>query len=247
VLPHTAPVPAPEMMWSKDDWTRWNDYGIGLFLQGDLKGAEQAFTEITRMDPQNFDGWTNVGRVRAQEGDTAGAKEVLLKALALKPGLARANFFYARVLKEEGQYDEAGKVLQAVLAQYPQDRVVHNELGRVLFLQRRYADAVRELQKTLEIDPEDLQANYNLMLCYTGLGDETRANQHRDRYLRFKADESAQALTGAYRRLHPQDNNERQPIHEHESVPLGATPTGKETVAAQAAATAKKPAAGVGR
>ena len=77
---------------------------------------------------------------------------------------------YARVLKEEGQYEEAGKVLQAVLAQYPQDRVVHNELGRVLFLQKRYADAVKELQKTLEIDPEDLQANYNLMLCYTRLG-----------------------------------------------------------------------------
>jgi tetratricopeptide (TPR) repeat protein len=246
VFPHTAAAPAPEVVWSKDDWTRWNDYGIGLFLQGDLKGAGQAFSEITKMDPQNFDGWTNVGRVRAQEGDTAGAKEVLLKALALKPGLARANFFYARVLKEEGQYKEAGKVLQAVLAQYPQDRVVHNELGRVLFLQKRYADAVKELQKTLEIDPEDLQANYNLMLCYTGLGDETRANQHRDRYLRFKADESAQALTGAYRQLHPEDNNERQPIHEHESVPLGAAPPGKKATAAQAVA-GKKPATGAGR
>jgi len=188
-----------------------------------------------------------VGRVRVQEGNTEGAKEVLLKALALKPGLARANFFYARVLKEEGQYDEAGKVLQAVLAQYPQDRVVHNELGRVLFLQKRYAQAVREFQKTLEIDPEDLQANYNLMLCYTGLGDELRANQHRDRYLRFKADESAQALTGAYRQLHPEDNNERQAVHEHESVALGAAPVATRSKSATQAASPKKPAAGVGR
>ncbi len=249
VLPRTAAPPTPEVFWSKEDWTRWNDYGIGLFLQGDLKGAEQAFAEITKMDPQNFDGWTNVGRVRVQEGDTAGAKEVLLKALALKPGLARANFFYARVLKEEGQYDEAGKVLEVVLAQYPQDRVVHNELGRVLFLQKRYADAVKQFQKTLEIDPEDLQANYNLMLCYTGLGDELRANQHRDRYLRFKADESAQALTGAYRQLHPEDNNERQSIHEHESVPLAGSPAAEKRssgTAAQAGAP-KKPAAGAGR
>jgi tetratricopeptide (TPR) repeat protein len=247
VLPPTAASPAPEVIHSRDDWTRWNDYGIGLFLQGDLKGAEQAFTEITKIDPQNFDGWTNVGRVRVQEGNTEGAKEVLLKALALKPGLARANFFYARVLKEEGQYDEAGKVLQAVLAQYPEDRVVHNELGRVLFLQKRYAQAVKEFQKTLEIDPEDLQANYNLMLCYTGLGDELRANQHRDRYLRFKADESAQALTGAYRQLHPEDNNERQAVHEHESVTLGATPVATRRKSATQAASPKKPAAGVGR
>jgi tetratricopeptide (TPR) repeat protein len=112
-------------------------------------------------------------------------------------------------------------VLQAVLAEFPRDRVVHNELARVLFLQKRYADAVKEFQLTLAIDPEDLQANYNLMLCYTGLGDETRANEHKERYLRFKADESAQALTGAYRQLHPEDNNERQSVHEHVSVPLG--------------------------
>ena len=39
---------------------------------------------------------------------------------------------------------------------------------------------------------------------------------------RFKADEAAQTLTGNYRRLHPEDNNERQPIHEHVSVPVQA-------------------------
>ena len=72
----------------------------------------------------------------------------------------------------------------------------------------------------MAIDPEDLQAHYNLMLCYNGLGDERRAREHQQRYLRFKADESAQAITGPYRRRNPEDNNERQPIHEHVSVPL---------------------------
>jgi hypothetical protein len=35
-----------------------------------------------------------------------------------------------------------------------------------------------------------------------------------------KADEAAQTITGPYRRAHPEDNNERQAIHEHVSVPL---------------------------
>jgi len=249
VLPKSAAAPKPQVAWEKEDWTRWNDYGIGLFLQGDLKGAEQAFEKITEMDPQNPDGWTNVGRVRAQEGDTEGAQVVLLKALALKPGLARANFFYARILKEEGKYDEAAQALRTVLAQYPRDRVVHNELGRVLFLQKRYADAVKELQQTLAIDPEDLQANYNLMLCYTGLGDEARANEHKERYLRFKADEASQALTGAYRQTHPEDNNERQSIHEHVSVALGSATRAKSKKAAAMAKNARpyKALAGAGR
>jgi tetratricopeptide (TPR) repeat protein len=237
VLGHSAAEPAPKVDLAKDDWTRWNDYGIGLFLQGDLKGAEQAFEEVTKIDPENFDGWTNVGRVRVQEGDTEGARVVLTKALALKPGLARANYFYARVLKAEGKYDEAASTLHQVLAQYPRDRVVHNELGRVLFLQKRYGDAVKEFQQTLAIDPEDLQANYNLMLCYTGLGNDKMAEEHKERYLRFKADEASQALTGAYRQAHPEDNNERQAIHEHVSVPLGPAVPPQHVSAAAAAAT----------
>jgi tetratricopeptide (TPR) repeat protein len=104
-------------------------------------------------------------------------------------------------------------------------------------LQKRYADAIAELKKTLEIDPEDLQAHYNLMLCYTGLGDSTNAEAHKARYLRFKADESAQAITGPYRQLHAEDNNERQGIHEHVSVPLGTDQNNG------AAPVSKKPAA----
>jgi hypothetical protein len=72
----------------------------------------------------------------------------------------------------------------------------------------------------LAIDPEDLMAHYNLMLCYTGLGDAKDAHDHQVRYLRFKANEAEQTITGPYRQLHPEDNNERQAIHEHESVPL---------------------------
>jgi hypothetical protein len=58
------------------------------------------------------------------------------------------------------------------------------------------------------------------MLCYNGLGDEKMSKEHQARYLRFKADEASQAITGPYRQLNPEDNNERQNIHEHVSVPL---------------------------
>jgi tetratricopeptide (TPR) repeat protein len=200
-----------------EDWTRWNDYGIGLFLQGDLSGAAGAFEEITQKAPTNFDGWTNVGRVRLQEGNLPAAQQVLEKALALKPDLARANFFYAKVLRQQGRYDDAVQHLRTVLAQYPRDRVVHDDLGRIYFLQRRYDDALKEFNATISIDPEDLEANYNLMLTYTGLGKAGVAAEFQKRYLRFKADESAQALVGPYVRTHPYDNNERQPIHEHVS------------------------------
>jgi tetratricopeptide (TPR) repeat protein len=155
-----------------------------------------------------------------QEGDMDRARAVLEKALAISPELARAHFFYAKVLRADGNYDQAADHLRKVVAQYPRDRVALNDLGRILFLERKYADAVKVLESVLRIDPEDLQAHYNLMLCYNGLGKEKMAKEHQERYLRFKADEASQVITGPYRQLHPQDNNERQSIHEHLSVPL---------------------------
>jgi len=220
VLPGNAPAPAPETQLAKEDWQRWNDYGIGLFLQGDLKAAQAAFEKVTEVDPQNPDGWVNIGRAALQEGDVARARTVLEKALVLSPDLARAHFFYAGVLRQEGDYDGALQHLTKVVTQYPRDRVALNNLGRILFLKRNYSEAVKTLQRVLSIDPEDLQAHYNLMLCYNGLGDEKMSKEHQARYLRFKADESSQAITGPYRQINPEDNNERQSIHEHTSVPL---------------------------
>ena len=222
VTARTSPSPEPKTELHAEDWQRWNDYGIGLLLQGDLKAAQAAFEKVTEVAPNNPDGWVNIGRAAVQEGDMDRARTVLEKALTLSPDLARAHFFYAKVLRADGKYDEAADHLRKVIAQYPRDRVALNDLGRILFLQRKYADAVSVLQRVLEVDPEDLQAHYNLMLCYNGLGDEKQAREHQVRYLRFKADEASQAITGNYRRLNPEDNNERQPIHEHVSVPLAS-------------------------
>ena len=153
-------------------------------------------------------------------GNLAGASEVLREALRLAPDLAKAHFFTGVTLKGEGRYDEALRHLKRASDQYPRDRVVLNTIGRIHFLKRSYREAVSAFERVLRIDPEDLTAHYNLMLCYQGLGDQTSAARERTLYQRFKADESSQAITGPYRRLHPEDNNERQQIHEHRSVPL---------------------------
>ncbi len=219
VIGKNEKLPEMKSVMAKEVRERWNDYGIGLLLQGDLKGAENIFLKVTQMDPGYADGWVNVARARIQEGEMAAAAEMLKKALEIDPRLAKTHFFYALTLKAEGKYDEALKHLKTAADQYPRDRVVQNQVGRVLFLQRRYREAVDALHKVLAVDPEDLQAHYNLMLSYQGLGKSEEAKREETLYRRFKADESAQAITGPYRKLHPEDNNERQQIHEHVSVP----------------------------
>jgi len=215
-------LPARPVYLDKSVRERWNDYGIGLLLQGDLKSAEAVFLKVTELEPGYADGWVNVARARLQEGNMAGAEDMLRQALTIDAGLAKTHFFLGTVLKSLGRYDEAVTHLRTAAEQYPRDRVVLNQLGRVLFLQRQYAPAIAALQRVLTIDPEDLQAHYNLMLAYRGIGNAELAAREETLYRRFKADESSQAITGPYRQLHPDDNNERQSIHEHRGV--AATP-----------------------
>ncbi len=223
----TTTVPLGEPQWKpiirKQDRERWNDWGIGLLLQGDLKGAEYAFNRVTEAEPGYADGWLNVGRALIQEGETEAARPYVEKALAISPKLARAEFFLASIQKTAGDYDAALVSLAEARRKYPRDRVVIDQIGRILFLERRYADSVAAFKDTLAIDPEDLQAHYNLMLCYRGLGQTENAEREEKLFRRFKADESAQSLTEQPRLKNPEENNERQPIHDHDSLLPAAT------------------------
>ena len=204
----------------KADRERWNDWGIGLLLQGDLKGAEYAFRKVTEAEPEYADGWINVARALIQEGENDAAKPFIERAMKEGPTLDRLYYYKALTQKTDGDYDGALKSLRIVATAYPRDRVVQNQIGRLLFLERHYADALKALEAVAAIDPEDLQMHYTAMLCYRGLGQVDHAQREETLFLRFKAEESSQAITGAVRQARPEENNERQQIHEHESVPL---------------------------
>ena len=204
----------------KQDRERWNDWGIGLLLQGDLKGAEYGFTRATEAEPGYADGWLNVARALIQEGETDRAKPFIEKALQTDSSLGRIHFFKAMIQKADGDYDGALASLRTVLQTYPRDRVVLNQAGRIYFLKREYKQAIEALRAALQVDPEDVQAHYTLMLAYRGIGDATSAEREERLFRRFKADESSQAITGKARMASAEDNNERQMIHDHESVSL---------------------------
>jgi tetratricopeptide (TPR) repeat protein len=206
----------------KIDRERWNDYGIGLLLQGDLKGAEYAFRRVTEAEPGYADGWLNVARALIQEGENQAARPYLRKARALDASLARVYYFQALVEKSDGAYDAALQALRKAEEKYPRDRVVLNQIARILFLQRKYREALAALDRVSLVDPEDLQMHYTRMLCYRGLGEREKAQIEEQLFRRFKVDESAQTITAKRRMQSPEDNNERQNIHDHESVPLTA-------------------------
>ena len=221
---NASPVAPPTPADAKKDRERWNDYGIGLLLQGDFLHATNAFEQVTKVAPKWAEGYVNIGRVRQAERDSQAAQAAFMKAFALYDASttpmtpyqrARTQYFYAQTLFDRGQLDEALKILDKVIEVFPDDRNVRNLAGTIYFRLGRYDDAILHFRHTLSIDPEDIAAHYNLMKCFRGKGDAVSADIHARLYKRFKADETNTNLVGNYMRTHPEDNNLAQPIHEH--------------------------------
>ncbi|MGH9582976.1 MAG: tetratricopeptide repeat protein, partial [Bryobacteraceae bacterium] len=194
-LPVSAKPPVWRAVTSRGTRESWNDWGIGLLLQGDLKGAEYAFKEAAEAEPGYADAYINEARALIQEGETDAAKPYLRHAMKINPSLGRIYFFEALTQKADGNYDGALRSLERVASQYPDDRVVLNEIARILLLKRDYAKAIGYLNRVCGIDPENLQMHYTAMLCYRGLGEQEKANREMILFRRFKANEAAQSIT----------------------------------------------------
>ncbi|HLJ11677.1 MAG TPA: multiheme c-type cytochrome, partial [Planctomycetaceae bacterium] len=132
-----------------DLWQRWNDYGIGLLLEGggktELKQAEQAFLEVEGLG--RFDGPLNLGRVYLAEGRLDEAVEALNRAAKFEGPAAPAwtlAWFSGVANKQQGHLDQAIENFRSALYDrtlerdkrhfdFTKDYVAHNELGQTLF------------------------------------------------------------------------------------------------------------------
>ena len=197
------------------DWTRHNDYGIALLLEGDLRRAAEAFARVEAMAPDRVDGPLNLARTAFAEGNLALAYGALERSEAIDPGNARAAWVWGQVLREDGRYEDAALAYLRVLEVFPGDRAAWRALGRTRFLGGRYEDALDALDRVLEIDPEDRVAHYHRMLALRALGRAAEAARAEAAYLYYGVDEAAQEVTRAYRARNPGANLMAQPIPVH--------------------------------
>lgn len=187
----------------KDAWQRWNDYGIGLLLEGaekggqkgELKQAEPVFKKVA--DLGKADGWVNLARVYIREGRIPDALAALEKAAAHKEPSAPwvINWLTGQINDRNGLLDEAIASYEAVLATKIPDRgfdfsldyEVINALGNSLYGRARREPvgsaervefmkrALAAYRRTLAIDSENVFAHYGLGLIYNELARDATA------------------------------------------------------------------------
>ena len=148
-----SPLPTSHSPLTQD-WERFNDYGIGLLRQGNIRGATRAFESVVQLNSGYADGPINLARAAIANGDLTLAEEHLLKALSIDKRNHKVHLFLALVYKGHGRYEKAIKELKIVKDEFPQDRVVINDIGRIQILKGDYAEAITNFKETLLIDPE---------------------------------------------------------------------------------------------
>jgi tetratricopeptide (TPR) repeat protein len=218
VVSGSAGVPAAiDATAAKTAWTRWNDWCIGLLLQGDTRGATQAFETVRDALPDAPDGWRNLARVHLRDGDVDAAVTSLQEAEKLAPGNAQTAYFFGKAREQAAdQLDEAIKAYERAREDFPEDRTIHRALGQIRYRLGRYEEALSDFLAVLRIDPEDREAHYGRFLIYSAQGNEKLAAVAEKAYLKYQIDESAQGWTNAYRREHANVNRESQSIHTHD-------------------------------
>jgi tetratricopeptide (TPR) repeat protein len=194
---------------------RFNDYGIGLLLEGNTRGATHAFAQVAKLQPNSVEGSLNLAKTALRDGNIANAYRFLRQAERIKSGDARVAWVWGLVLQEDGRYAEAVLAYQRVLEQFPGDRATWRNLGRTYYLDQQYEKALEALGQALQIDPEDRIAHYHQMLCYRALGRDQEAETAAAAYELYQIDESAQKITLAYRAKDAGANLMTQPIRTH--------------------------------
>ncbi len=151
-------------------WERWNDYGIGLLLEGQTAGAKgelrqaaEAFAEVERLG--RYDGPLNLARVYDTEGRIEEAADALTRAGGHKdPPAPRWTLAWltGRINRQQGNLGVAVDNFRYVLQlrtpetierkfDFSLDYEVINELGTTLFDQAKqhYDESQRDQRQAL--------------------------------------------------------------------------------------------------
>lgn len=222
IEPQSKEIPSDK----PEDWNRYNDYGVGLFLDEDTRGALGMFKRVAQLQPTRFDGWLNQARAYIADGSLQKAEEMLRKASATSANQPRVAFFWGQLLERSGRLSEAVEAYRATLQEYPKSRDTWGRLGRSYWLLGRAQDSVDAYLQVLDIDPEHAQSYYQLSLAYKALAGNEKDEERRRKlehaaaetakaFEKYKIDENAPRVTQTFRDSHPYENRMSQPIVVH--------------------------------
>src|SRR5581483_6067455 len=121
--------------------------------------------------------YTNLGIVREQLGDRAGARAAYERALTANPDALAPLWNLALLFEHAGQFDEAERCYKMVLEKAPKEEEARFRLGYLRLQREDYRGAMEAFEGCIRYRPQWPEAQANLALAYSGLGDRAQAER----------------------------------------------------------------------
>jgi len=134
--------------------------GLLALQRGDLKAAESALSQASKLEPGDGRVWVALAQVRRRLGDGAGSEAAAGQAAKTAAGnrpllLALRTYYFeaAKPLLQSEHFAEAASLLETARSRVPGDPQLELALGVACYGLRRFDDAAAAFLRTIDLDP----------------------------------------------------------------------------------------------
>ncbi|NUR10221.1 MAG: tetratricopeptide repeat protein [Bradyrhizobium sp.] len=131
--------------------------GYAAQMTGRFTEAAEAYGQVVRTAPDDWESLNNLGNARMSAGDFDGAIADLERVVALAPDAAPALINLARAYRESGQTEKAETLLRKMADDFPEDPLPLIDLHDLLKAQAREDEILEVVDRALERKPNDVE------------------------------------------------------------------------------------------
>ena len=154
--------------------------------------AAKLFLEVTRLRPDGFEAYCQLGLMLRQLGQLDDALSCLHRAREIKPGFPKLNLLIGSFYKQQGRLAEAADCCRREIQLDPTNADAHYNLGLVLQNLDQPEEAIRAYRAALAVRPDYVDALVNLGELHQGRLDLDAAVRFCEEAIRLRPD-SAEA------------------------------------------------------
>jgi tetratricopeptide (TPR) repeat protein len=176
---------------SSPDALRYYADGVTAWERFYYAEAKGAFERSVQADSTFAMAWCRLAMVNRAVGNAAVAKEAMGRALTLAPRAGRREQTFISMWHKLLEFDNIGAAAAAdsLLRLYPDEKEGYLFRGNLFEeLDKDYDSALRYYQKAVDADSGYAQAVMSLGYAYSNLGDQPRAVEMMQRYIRLAPD-----------------------------------------------------------
>lgn len=155
----------------------WFNLALSHQKAGRYQQAAETYDEAIKVRNQSCEAHTNLGIVREQLGDRAGARAAYDRAVQCDSAALAPVWNIALLLEHSGQTEEAERWYKTVLEKAPKEESARFRLGYLRLQREDYRGALEAFEGCLKYRPQWPEAQANLALSYTGLGERAHAER----------------------------------------------------------------------